>query len=195
MKATQEEVKRIESIAKAVATKHGYENVSAHFVDFTEFKMRWQRTYKSVNFEVSDYLVGAPDDVIEDIFEVVCSKFEGNTDRTYKSSTGKYLCDPHFAGAHRRTFLARKKSVAKKYTTFKGTAVHFSKTPFVMHQLAQSSALMNVIVLNKEFENESEDFILNAIKHEYNKIQSGREMFGQTPKYVEYDRSVIADYI
>lgn len=194
MKATQEEQARIEAIAKQVATRFGYEDTTAELSAFADFKLRWTRCRKSINFQVSDYLCGAPDEVLNDIFTMVIQRIDGLT-KDYSLQTREYLTDRHFAGKHRRTYLARQKIDPKKYTEFKGIPVYFYKSVCYDGRVGGASTLMRAIALNPALKDESEDVILNAIKYEYNGIQEGLARFGMESEKVECDKGALKGYI
>ena len=49
----------LNEIFKKVGNDFGYD-VSAEFAAYRDFKIRWQRSYKWAEFQVSDYLKDAP---------------------------------------------------------------------------------------------------------------------------------------
>ena len=55
-------------IFAATGAKHGYDSIKAEFAAFNDFKVRWTRSFKWAEFEVSDYLMDAP--------EVIMKKFK-----------------------------------------------------------------------------------------------------------------------
>ena len=192
MKATQQEQARIESIASEVAKTHGYENVSAELVKFEGFKVQWTRSYKTISFRVSDYLCGAPYEVVKDVLEVILRRIEGNyTD--YSKETCDFFTDKHFSGARRRTFNARNGIEPAKFTTFKGVPVHYYKTPH--HRSGGASTLMKVIAINPLLKAESEEILDNVIRYHYNTMQAGLTTFGREPKRVECNEELIKKYL
>lgn len=68
---------RLEQIFADVGRRYGYENVTARFQPFADFKIRWTRFSKLVDFEISDYLDRAPDDVIEQLADAVFIRISG----------------------------------------------------------------------------------------------------------------------
>lgn len=194
MKATQEEQAREEerftSIVRDIARTNGYPNVSVEIVDFTDFKVRWARTYDTIRFTVSDYLIGVPDSVFADIMRKIFTRIDGIS-VGFSESTNEYLTDAKFANAHRRTYLSRLGAERVKYTSFNGVPVHFSKNP--MGRVGGASVLMKVIVLDPSLKKESEDFVLNAIKCKYNDLQMGLENFGKKGELVQCDRAILRE--
>jgi hypothetical protein len=189
--ATKEEEARFTNIARKVGFKHGFEHVSVDIQDFQEFKVQWTRSYKSCSFRMSDYMCGAPDGVVEDLFETLFQKFEGNDAGGYSARMNEYITDSHFAGQHRKTYLSRKGAENKRFTVFKGTPVYFSKNPLANGKVSGSSVLMNVIILNPKYRNESEEFIESAIRREYNNRQSCLDRFGKVGKCVDYNEAIL----
>ncbi|MFA6803718.1 MAG: hypothetical protein WCR24_04400, partial [Candidatus Methanomethylophilaceae archaeon] len=58
---------------RLVGKQYGYDNVDAEFVAFKEFKVKWQRSCGWADFQVSDYLVDAPREVIEGLARTLMS--------------------------------------------------------------------------------------------------------------------------
>ena len=183
---------RFENIAKAVGEKYGYDKVSVEITAFSDFKFKWTRSYKWADFNCSDYLVGAPDEVIENIFDVVFSRITCVEPKEYSEVTTKYLTAKKFASKHRKTYLSRHKAESQMFREFHGVPVHISKTD--IRQVGYASTLMNTIVLNPKVLDESEEFINNVIAFEYNVIQDGLANFGAEPNKVECDEESIREY-
>ncbi len=184
-KATEQA--RFENIAKTVGKKYGYDRVSVELSTYADFKMRWTRSYHWIDFQVSDYMIGAPDEVVEDIFECVFSRIEG-TMREYSSATTDYLTANKFAQTHRATYLKRHKAESEMFKEFHGAHVHFAKNVMDVSRIGFASTLMNTIILNPYLKEFDDEVIENAIAHEYNTIQEGLSMFGKDGEQpVEYD--------
>ena len=49
--------------------RNGFEDISAEFSAYREFKLKWTRFYKLIGFEVSDYLRNAPEHVMQSLAE------------------------------------------------------------------------------------------------------------------------------
>lgn len=197
MKATQEEQDRIQNIAQAIGQRFGYDSAHAEFSPLADLKMKWQRSSRYINLEISDYLVGAPDDVlcslVEGVFKRIRGEYNGST--PYPQNVCEYLTDKKFAPAHRRTFLSRHRIEAKKYTSYLGIPVHLRKIPLGAPMVSGSSTLMKVITLDPAFVEEAEsNEVIEVIKAEYNTIQRGLEIFGKTPKFVDCDQGVMEKY-
>lgn len=186
---------RFENIAQAVGKKYGYDKVSVDITAFSDFKFKWTRSYKWADFTCSDYLVGAPDEVIEGIFDVVFGRITGESNRPYSSATSDFLTAKKFASAHRKSYLSRHKAESQMFREFNGAHVHFSKKSMSPYTLGYASTLMNTIILNPILKDESEEVIQNAIAHEYNVIQEGLDNFGKRGEPVPCDTEALSNYV
>lgn len=94
-------------IAKTVGARFGYDEVEAGFSPYRDFKIRWTRSYKWIEFEVSDYLSDAPEDVIEALMDTVFCKIRGDACAPYPESVVEYITTSGFVERHQPTFLRR----------------------------------------------------------------------------------------
>lgn len=83
---------RLQQIFEHTGRAYGYENVTACFYPFPDFKVKWTRTYKRISFEVSDYLDRAPDDVLTSLADTIYNKLSG-TESDYSNVLIRYLED------------------------------------------------------------------------------------------------------
>ena len=81
-----ENLTRIFSEAGAV---HGYDDVKADFTPFRDFKVKWMRSYKWINFDVSDYMMEADERILSSVADTLYRKIR-NLDGSYYS---KEVCD------------------------------------------------------------------------------------------------------
>ena len=100
-------------IFSMVGQRYGYEDVKAEFSALTDFKVRWQRSYKWAIFTVSDYLDRAPDDVLENLADVLFSKITGQ-DAEYGDVFLRYVTDKELMRTNRKDFLKRSRNLTKK---------------------------------------------------------------------------------
>ena len=185
---------RFENIAKAVGKKHGYDTVEVEVSNFADFKMKWTRSYHWINFQTSDYLMGAPDNVIEDLFDCIFTRIEGNH-REYSSATANYLTAKKFAQAHRSKYISRHKAEKEMFREYRGTHVHFAKNVMDVTRIGYASTLMNTIILNPYLKECGDDVIESAIAYEYNVIQDGLEMFGKEGEPVKYNEDALKGFM
>ena len=187
-----EERARFENIAREVGEKYGYDKVGVELCNYADFKVRWTRSYKWIDFQISDYLVGAPDKVVKDLFDVLYGKIAG-LDREYSTEMKDWITRDAFSKKGRKTYLSRHKAQAEQYKDFKGVSIHVSNRD--MGSMAYASTLFKTIVLNKDVvANAPADVIDNLIKHEYNVLQEGNASFGLDSDEVEYDYMLVRDF-
>ena len=102
----------MQEIFQKVGKKYGYENVKAEFTDFRDFKLKWARSYRWINFDVSDYLEGAPDDVMEGLAETLFAKIKGEN-ASYPEHVAKWLASPDFVERNQPIYIRRWKGFSK----------------------------------------------------------------------------------
>ena len=69
---------QLTTIAREILTKKGYEDVEAEFSPFADFKVKWARSYGWISFEISDYMQGADEAAIRDLFKTISEKIAGH---------------------------------------------------------------------------------------------------------------------
>ncbi len=97
---------KLNELVKPIAERYGFEKASAEFTAYSDFKVRWTRSYTWIDMTVSDYLKNAPENVIRDIFEVMLSKIKGEF-AEYSDATNEYLTSAEFRDANLKPFLKR----------------------------------------------------------------------------------------
>ena len=98
-------------IAKTVGARYGYEEATAEFSPYRDFKLRWTRSYKWIEFGVSDYLADAPEDVIEALMDTVFRKIRGDECAPYPEPVVEYITAPGFVERHQPTFIRRSRTL------------------------------------------------------------------------------------
>ena len=98
-------------IFEHIGRRFGYDEVSARFSPFADFKVKWQRSYKWIEFEVSDYLDRAPDNVIADLAESIFTRISGK-ESDYSEAVIRYLNDPVPRADNCRDFIERKREIS-----------------------------------------------------------------------------------
>lgn len=104
-----------EMLTRAMATagaRNGFEDVTAEFSAFRDFKLKWTRSYKWIRFEVSDYLRNAPQNVIESLAETIYAKIGGQDKTSYSEDVCKYLNSERFLKDNQDLFLKRFKGIS-----------------------------------------------------------------------------------
>ena len=93
--------------------RNGYEDVTAEFSAFRDFKLKWTRSYKWISFEVSDYLRNAPQSVIESLAETVFAKIGGQDKTGYSEEVCEYLGSERFLRDNQDLFLKRFRGISQ----------------------------------------------------------------------------------
>lgn len=90
----------------AVGRRYSYDDVMAQFAAFRDFKIRWTRNYHWASFEVSDYLMDAPPEVITQMAETLFRRIEGEKEG-YPPEVGAWLSSPDFVRAKQPLYIQR----------------------------------------------------------------------------------------
>lgn len=85
---------------------HGYTSVQAEFAAFRDFKVRWCRSYKWAEFEVTDYVRDAPHEVIVGMAETIFQKIDGN-EVGYPEAVCDWLTSDAFVDRMQQTYVRR----------------------------------------------------------------------------------------
>ncbi len=93
--------------------RNGYEDITAEFSAFRDFKLKWTRSYKWISFEVSDYLRNAPQNVIESLAETVFAKIGGQDKTGYSEEVCEYLSSERFLRDNQDLFLKRFRGISQ----------------------------------------------------------------------------------
>ncbi|TQS80488.1 MAG: hypothetical protein A3205_07065 [Methanomassiliicoccales archaeon Mx-03] len=162
--------------------RNGYEDITAEFSAFRDFKLKWTRSYKWISFEVSDYLRNAPQNVIESLAETVFAKIGGQDRTGYSEEVCEYLGSERFLRDNQDLFLKRFRGIsqtpcgenvdlAEVYMRLvdrglverdPGLVIRWgSKSNSQM--IGQSSVLMRTIIVNPKLD--TEDISENALDY------------------------------
>lgn len=99
-------------VFRKVGKNYGYENVSADFVSFKQFKLQWQRSFNCIAFRVSDYMVDAPEDVMEDLADSIFAKIAGK-EGLYSANMRSWVLSDDFSTSKRPVFIQRGRYLSK----------------------------------------------------------------------------------
>jgi len=97
----------LNEIAQRYGAEHGFDKVTAKFGEIPEFKIRWLRMGTQIDFEVSDYLEDAPEEVVEDIMSVIYRRMSGD-EADYSYATIEHLTSEKFRKVHAGTYFERR---------------------------------------------------------------------------------------
>ena len=166
----------------AAGAKNGFEDVTAEFSAFRDFKLKWTRSYKWISFEVSDYLRNAPQNVIESLAETVFAKMRGEGKMEYSEEVCEYLNSEGFLKDNQGIYLKRFRSISP---TPRGENTDLSESyrrlvkrglvkddPDIVlrwntndrsSSIGSASVLMKTVVMNKALD--TEDISENALDY------------------------------
>ena len=97
---------RLNEIMTELGKKYNYDSVNAQFVQFTDFKMKWRRSYRWIEFDVSDYLLKVPENILKGIAEYTFRKITGK-DAEYSNEVVNYLVSDEFVDTVQSTYINR----------------------------------------------------------------------------------------
>lgn len=103
----------LSAIAEGIGKAHDYQTVKADFVPFKDFKVKWMRSLSWIDFDVSDYLLGAPEEVLEGVIRTIIRKIENAPDSTYPECVSQYLSSKDFVKRNQAVYIRR----TRGYTT------------------------------------------------------------------------------
>jgi len=91
-----------------VGSEFGFDPVDAYFTDFRDLKVKWYLTKysSSIVFTVSDYLRGAPEDILEKLATTLCRRISGKRAR-YPKALEKWIVSEEFRRTNRPLYLER----------------------------------------------------------------------------------------
>lgn len=163
--------------------RNGYEDITAEFSAFRDFKLKWTRSYKWISFEVSDYLRNAPQNVIESLAETVFAKIGGQDKAEYSEEVCEYLSSERFLRDNQDLFLKRFRGIsqtpcgenvdlAEVYMRLVDRGLAKRDPSLVIRwgasnrtdcRIGHSSVLMKTIIVNPKLD--SEDISENALDY------------------------------
>ena len=90
----------------------GFENVSADFLDAKELKVTWERSSAWICFHISDYLKGAPADILSQLFTYLVDKIFGRVEGrfNYPKEFLNYIMSEEFRNKNIKKYLKRNKA-------------------------------------------------------------------------------------
>lgn len=106
--ATVPDIKEI--FEEKARTLGGYEKASCAIMEFDDLKVKWARSADWILLEVSDYLVGVPIRIVEDIATTLMMKLSMMPDAKteYAEDSLRYLSGAEFSKEHQQTFIKRR---------------------------------------------------------------------------------------
>ena len=165
--------------------RNGFEDISAEFSAFRDFKLKWTRSYKWISFEVSDYLRNAPESVMESLAETIFAKMRGEGRTEYSQEVCDYLNSDLFLTENQEIYLRRYRGVTDSprgenvdlkdsYRRLMESGlieddqrivIRWSRTKDRSRKVGRSSVLMRTVVMNPVLDTDeiSEDVLDYAL--------------------------------
>ena len=103
---------RLSALFAEAGRDNGFEQITAEFATYKDFKIRWLRAYKWIEFQVSDYLSTAPEEVIAEMADTVFRKIRGEKG-PYTQRVCDWLSSEEFVRTNQPTFLRRSRGLSE----------------------------------------------------------------------------------
>ena len=150
-----------------------FDEVTAEFAPYRDLKVRWCRMMRHADFSVSDYLEGAPSEVVEGIARTIFSRIRGEEPENYPKETIEWLTSPEFLELNQEKYIERSRTIGEMSSEeagmlwesyyrlvdaglipeIDGLRLFWSKNDSVA-KAGQSSCLMRVVIMNRRFLND-----------------------------------------
>ena len=111
MTTTAEETLR-ESFG-TIGKKYGFDKVGAEFVAYRDFKVKWTRSYKWADFQVSDYLMDAPSVVLDGLAETLFSRISGAEAKPYTPEMNDWITSSEFKSEKQPVYVRRSRNISR----------------------------------------------------------------------------------
>lgn len=98
-------------IAQRVGAMHGYDDVKAEFTPFRDFKVKWMRSHRWIQFDVSDYLRNAPEHIMESVMDTIFAKIRNADNSHYSADVCDYLTSDPFVTDNQPIYLRRVRGI------------------------------------------------------------------------------------
>ena len=194
---------QLTAIAALIGGAHGYDDVQAEFSPFRDFKLKWTRSYKWISLEVSDYICGAPEEVITSLFRTVFKRI-ADEKTSYEDTLSDYITNEDFVRRNQPVFMRRYRGLNTNADDVawveesidrlreKGLAIPEDLAVGVaearMRQAGRSSTLMRVVVMNEVCRDLPEDARDYAVWSQVAHVSLGFDRnFGAGGRAEEYD--------
>ena len=183
-----------------IGKKYGYDNVGAEFVAYRAFKVKWTRSFRWAEFQVLDYLMDAPGEVIDGLAETLFSKITGKESKPYTPEMTDWITSDEFTRNKQPIYVRRSRNITRSSAgKFKDLddslnrlkalgIVEEKSNPYMTwsreelaHTVGYCSTLMDTIVISSIFDSDSiPDYVLDfALYHEYLITREGWVNFGK----------------
>jgi len=185
---------------QTVGREYGYDSVTAEFSEFKEFKIKWRRSCGWAEFEVSDYLIDAPPDVMKGMADTIFSKICRRTRKNYPKEMLDWVSSDDFVERKQPLYLMRSRTVTRAAcgehvdldAAYRRLAdmglvnfddklkITWTKQPYT-HRVGYCSVLMKVIIISSILDSPAIPTVVSdyALYHELIHLSKGFDPFGQ----------------
>ena len=191
-----------------IGKRYGYDRVGAEFVAYRDFKVKWTRSYKWADFQVSDYLQDAPSEVIDGLADTLFSKIAGMEAKPYSDEMTDWITSKEFTRNKQPVYIRRSRNITRspvgEYKDLKESLdrlksmglVPDDANPFITWtkeplpaSVGYCSTLMDAIVISSVFDSDSiSDYVLDyVVYHEHLITRDGWARFGKGEDFDIYD--------
>lgn len=184
---------------KEVGKRYGYDTVDADFAAFKDFKVSWERSYRTASFHVSDYVIDAPREVIECIADSIFSKIMGMKNKPYTDEMKEWTLSQDFIKAKQPIYIRRNRNISASSKglckDLKDSVSRLADMGLIRpkeqlelrwaregagNSAGYCSPVMNVIVISPLFDmDDVPDYVVDfVVYHEFLMLEEGRRCFG-----------------
>lgn len=96
---------------QAIGRRYGFDEVDAEFYPFKEFKTTWQRTGTKAEFKVTDYLLGADEEIMGDFASCLFTRIKSRRREVYTDRLREWLKSPEFVRLNQPLYLERSRNL------------------------------------------------------------------------------------
>lgn len=95
-----------------VVVQTNIDSTKAQYVPFNDFKIKWRRMYRWIEFDISDFLMDVPENVFSGILEYTFRKIVGK-DAKYPKEVSEYLSSDAFVDMAQPIYIERRRKVSE----------------------------------------------------------------------------------
>lgn len=105
--------KTLTALFAAVGRRYGYEETTAEFAAFRDFKIKWTRSPRWISFEVSDYLSDAPERVMTSMAVTIFDRIKGEEAKAYDDEVSEWITSDEFVRSKQPLFVRRFRGLSR----------------------------------------------------------------------------------
>lgn len=183
-----------------MAKKYGYRKATAEYTAHKDFKVAWSRTFDTIRFQVSDYVIDAPKEVLLSLADTVCSRITNSEPVPYTKEMMEWVTSDEFVKNKQPIYLRRSRNVTKDpvgeckdlndslrrlkemdlVKQDDNPFLTWTKNELIAH-VGYYSSLMKVIAVSCALDSNDvpDDVIDYVVYHEYLQMKEGLILFGK----------------